>query len=196
MRFIGIDPGMKGGVAVIENGVVVSGELIATTAIEFMQQIEPWKNDAVACIEQVCIQHRDLMTGAVFNIEKLIRHQQMCITVLELLEIPVFRIEPMAWKSGLSLAGESDTDCISKALELHPEAVDLVYRPTRGGRKLKAYDGPSDAILIAHWRSIQTDEMLSDRIRESKENAAKRKEEKKAKKAKAKVAKAKTKVAA
>lgn len=188
MRFIGIDPGLKGGVAVIEDGVVVSGELIATTAIEFMQQIEPWKNDAVACIEQVCIQHRDLRTGAVFNIEKLIRHQQMCITVLEMLGIPVFRIEPMAWKSGLDLAGESDTDCISKALELHPEAVDCVYRSTPGGRKLKAYDGPSDAILIAHWRSIQTDEMLVDRIRESEENAIKKKAAKKAKRVKAKVA--------
>ena len=196
MKYIGIDPGMKGGVAVIENGVVVCGELIATTAIEFMQQIEPWKNDAVACIEQVCIQHRDLRTGAVFNIEKLIRHQVMLITVLELLEIPVFRIEPMAWKSGLDLAGEDETECISKALELYPDAYNLVYRPTPAGRKLKACDGPSDAILIAHWRSIQTDEMLSDRIRESEENAAKRKEEKKAKKAKAKVAKTKAKVAA
>jgi hypothetical protein len=132
----------------------------------------------------------------VFNIEKLIRHQVMLITVLELLEIPVFRIEPMAWKSGLDLAGEDETECISKSLELYPDAYNLVYRSTPGGRKLKAYDGPSDAILIAHWRSIQTDEMLSDRIRESEENAAKRKEEKKAKKAKAKVAKTKAKVAA
>jgi hypothetical protein len=94
----------------------------------------------------------------------------------------------MAWKSGLDLAGEDETECISKALELYPDAYNLVYRPTPAGRKLKACDGPSDAILIAHWRSIQTDAMLDDRIRESEANAVKKKAAKKAKRSKAKVA--------
>ena len=111
-------------------------------------------------IESVGLWKQDLQSGAAFNVEKLIRHQEMCITVFALLDIPVEFVLPAVWKSHCGLIGASDGECVSKAIELYPTSDQYIYRKTPKGRRVRAYDGVSDALLIAYWRSCQTSESL------------------------------------
>ena len=165
MITIGIDPGISvaapGGIAIIAEDGGVTGLICPKEALDIYKILLPYKGLAVAAIEQVGIRHSDLMvTGKVFNIEKMLRHQQTCISVCEILEIPVTLIAPMKWKAHHKLVGTSISDYISKAIEVFPQAIDVIYQLSPGGRKKVPYSGIAAALLMAGWRRSQSNEAI------------------------------------
>jgi hypothetical protein len=165
MITIGIDPGINikapGGISIIHEDISVMGWICPRDAIGIYRILEPYKGLAVAAIEQVGIRHSDLMVkGKVFNIEKMLRHQQTCIAVCEVLEIPVVLIAPMKWKANYKLVGTDVGDCVAKAVTEFPQAIDYIYQRSPGGRKIVPYSGIAAALLMAGWLRDQTNESL------------------------------------
>ena len=162
MITIGIDPGINqkapGGIAIIKSDGGVTGFVCPKDTLDIYKILLPYKGLAVVAIEQVGIRHSDLMVaGKVFNIEKMLRHQQTCIAVCEILEIPVTLIAPMKWKTHHKLIGADVSDCIAKAIEEFPQAIDVIYQLSPGGRKKVPYSGIAAALLMAGWRRSQSD---------------------------------------
>ena len=165
MITIGIDPGINqkapGGITIIAKDGSVTGLICPKEALNIYKILLPYSGVAVAAIEQVGIRHTDLMVaGKVFNIEKMLRHQQNCIAVCEILEIPVTLIAPMRWKTHHKLIGADVSDCIAKAIEEFPQAIDVIYQLSPGGRKKVPYSGIAAALLMAGWRRSQSDEAI------------------------------------
>ena len=165
MITIGIDPGINvaapGGISIIAEDGGVTGLICPKDTLDIYKVLRPYKGKAVAAIEQVGIRHSDLMVkGKVFNIEKLLRHQQTCIAVCEILGIPVTLIAPMKWKTHHKLIGADVSDCIAKAIEAFPQAIDVIYQLSPGGRKKVPYSGIAAALLMAGWRRSQGDDAI------------------------------------
>ena len=140
MIYIGIDPGKKGGYAIID-------EAVGNT-------VRPWDDDefakdmSIACKEPViaCIEQVHAMPGqgvtSMFNFGKSVG---FIYGVLTGFGIPYQTVPPKKWKGEFSL-GKDKKQAIETCKRLYP---DIYLKPTH--RCSKDSDGMAEAMLIATY---------------------------------------------
>ena len=156
MIIFGIDPGQTGAIAVLHDGEVKQVIDMPTTARLHGkgQQVDAYTltsellaaasghNQRRAIIEAV-----SAMTGQ--GVSSTFRFGEalgVVLGVLGALQIPVSWASPVRWKKAAGLYGKDKDAARTLALQLHPEAGDMLTRKKDIGR--------ADAICIAHFGSL------------------------------------------
>ena len=156
MIIFGIDPGQTGAIAVLHDGEVKQVIDMPTTARLHGkgQQVDAYTltsellaaasghNQRLAIIEAV-----SAMTGQ--GVSSTFRFGEalgVVLGVLGALQIPVSWASPVRWKKAAGLYGKDKDAARTLALQLHPEAGDMLTRKKDIGR--------ADAICIAHFGSL------------------------------------------
>lgn len=147
----GIDPGLKGAVATLLDGVPGPildlptvdvdgwGEIDARPIVLFIRE-QRAKNPGAyvsACIEKVGARPDDGGTSA-FRFGQTAGKLQ---AILEVLGIPQTRVIPSVWKRSMGLIGKDKDAARQLALRRFPSAA--------GDLKFKKHDGRADALLLA-----------------------------------------------
>ena len=155
MKIIGIDPGLSGGIAVLENNKVLNifdmpvmseGKKnkrqlnSAQLATLIKKNIEP-NEEVVVVVEQVNAMPGQGVTS-MFNFGQTFGAiKGICAT----LELPIFFVRPAKWKKHFTLINSSKDSSRTKAIEMYP---------TLSNQLTKKKDvNKSDAILIARFYS-------------------------------------------
>ena len=156
MIIFGIDPGQTGAIAVLHDGEVKQVIDMPTTARLHGkgQQVDAYTltsellaaasghNQRRAIIEAV-----SAMSGQ--GVSSTFRFGEalgVVLGVLGALQIPVSWASPVRWKKAAGLYGKDKDAARTLALQLHPEAGDMLTRKKDIGR--------ADAICIAHFGSL------------------------------------------
>lgn len=140
MFFIGIDPGKKGGIAVVLKDAPDVIRVFPYTDETLKEVCEMYSGECKAVIEQVHAMPRDSNKGA-FNFGKSFGY---ILGVVEAHGIPYQLIPPQKWQAEFSI--HSKEDSINVAKRLYP-GINLL--PTERSRKES--DGMADAINIVEW---------------------------------------------
>ena len=142
MIYVGIDPGQKGGYAIIrkdDTGRTISA--FPWTDVFFTFEMAALKGqDVIAVIEKVGARPGQGVTS-MFNFGKSAGYIE---GVLSALGIPYQLIPPQTWKREFSLIGKDKKASIETCQKLFPE-VDL----RRSERSKTDSDGKAEALLIA-----------------------------------------------
>lgn len=150
MKILGIDPGLNGALALIEDGKLI--ELLdieasdsRINAAHLAGLVQTWRPDFAVCEVVTARPGQGVTSMFTFG------HGLGTITaVLATLAIPYLLIRPQAWQSYFGIKSASNDKAEHKRLiadraeDLYPEAP--LYGP-KGGLK----DGRSDALLLAHY---------------------------------------------
>jgi crossover junction endodeoxyribonuclease RuvC len=153
MIFIGIDPGLKGGIAVIaDNKLSVSMEMPLTANKKemgvkgiFRMFFKMRSLDAFFCIiEKAQAMPKQGVTG-VFNYG---RGYGELIAILKILEIPYQEIQSQKWKKEFSLIKKNKRESVNIAQKLFPSEIFMTER----GRLM---DGKAEACLMAEYARRQ-----------------------------------------
>jgi crossover junction endodeoxyribonuclease RuvC len=165
MKIIGIDCGVSGAIAVIEESLVriydiptkveISGKnkktgknkhkthYLPSDIVTILENESDWTSPDLVVIEQVSSMPRDGVVQA-FSLgygSGLI--QGICHS----LHFPILLVRPSIWKKSLNLnKGSTKEDSINLAKTLYPQAEDFI--------KLKKHDGRAEALLLAHYGVI------------------------------------------
>lgn len=171
--FIGIDPGKKGGIAVVDG----SGDMLIARAMPCRKDGEI---DAAALRALLKFATDDVVCGIVI-LEKAQAMPKQGVTavftygvgygkikaVLELLELPVEEVRPNVWKKALGLTTklqprtmkETNKECVARTAQRKYagkiRAVELAgqlfpaFNPYRYRGGLR--DGEAEALLLAEW---------------------------------------------
>ena len=155
MRIIGIDPGLSGGIAVLDNNKVkelfdmpvmpdgkknkrqLNSALLAKLIKDHIEDIE----DTVTIVEQVNAMPGQGVTS-MFNFGQTFGAIKGICAALEL---PIYLIRPAKWKKHFELINSSKDASRTKAIEMYPS---LAQKLTK-----KKDVNKSDAILIARYFS-------------------------------------------
>jgi hypothetical protein len=152
---IGIDPGVaensKGAIAIITpDGAIAIQDLPGLNEEKSLSAIvSPFLHlSCIGRIEDQTIWWGDIQKGSVWRVLSLIKHQQMCVSVLQTLGIPVECVPAAKWKRSSGLTGESKDASIAQLIALYPECRhSLIYKAPRS---VKRNHNRADAGLIAH----------------------------------------------
>lgn len=150
MKIVGIDPGLKGGLAYIEGleafacpMPVTGGEIDALAIGDFFQAHEP---------ELVYVEHSQAMpkqgVTSVFNYGKGFGKILGC---LETMNIPYSLVRPRAWKAKVLAGTKKDKDAAINFVRCRYPHVDL-----KPGRCTTPQDGIADAVCIAHYWHVSS----------------------------------------
>lgn len=155
MKIIGVDPGIKGGLACYDDGVLVSA---IPTPVVSVPQAGKKKNrneyDTKAIVEW--IKHHE-PTDAVIELVHSMPSQGVSSTfffgkgfgiligIISGLEIPLTYTRPQEWKRYHDLIGSGKDSSLELARDLWPEHTQECFR-------LKKHDGIAEAALIAKFR--------------------------------------------
>ena len=146
MIYIGIDPGAKGGYAVIENGYVRAypwDDALFVSDMNGAKSLAIQENKGiVAAVEKVGAVHGNGIVST-FTFGKNAGYIE---GVLSALGIPYQLVPPATWKREFSLIGKDKRASVATCHKLFPD-VDL--RRTEKCRT--ASDGKAEALLIAEW---------------------------------------------
>jgi crossover junction endodeoxyribonuclease RuvC len=144
---IGIDPGLQGGIAVIET---IGPTLVACTDIPLVGVKAKERVDVLA-VKQFIDAHKPVRafierggTMPKQGISSAFKYGHACgqlETVITLCEIPLEIIEPSVWKRFYKLAGKDKEGGRQKALQLFPSAHSLLA--------LRKHQGRGEAALLA-----------------------------------------------
>lgn len=162
-NYIGIDPGLKGGVAILKNfedgnpsfffhNMPVtneSGENIINSP-ELNNLLKEYKYD-ITCRSLCVIEKSQAMPGqGVVSCFNYGRTYGSIYTVLSLLNIPIVQIRPVQWKKHFDLLKKDKQASVDKASSLYPEYEPEFYRENKrkAGEKI-LLDGKAEAFLIA-----------------------------------------------
>jgi hypothetical protein len=142
MRFIGIDPGQKGGIAILDENSATAWRMpeeATEIARLFRLEILDCGEDIIAAIEHV----HSMPKQGVASSFKFGEGFGVLKGVLAAYSIPFVLVSPRKWQRAVfdSKGGDTKEKSLSLARRLFPN-VDLRY---------KADDGKSDALLIALW---------------------------------------------
>ena len=147
---IGIDPGLKGGVCIIDqDGLCVDetqmpiGEngVDALALYEFIFGVVSDPSRAVALVEKAQSMSKQ---GVVSTFTYGTGYGKL-LAVLEVLEIDTELIRPTIWKKHFALIKKTKKDSVELAEELFP---DVVLRTKRG----RLIDGVAEALMIAEYK--------------------------------------------
>jgi len=155
MKIIGIDPGLSGGIAVLENNKVLNifdmpvmsegkknkRQLNSAQLVALIKENVQFDEDVAVVVEQV-----DAMAGqgvsSMFNFGQTFGAIK---GVCAALELPIFFVRPSKWKKHFELINSSKDSSRTKAIEMYP---------TLSSQLSKKKDvNKSDAILIARFHS-------------------------------------------
>lgn len=149
-RFLGIDPGAKGGIAVLNAGGVAEawrypGDI--PEAAELVRSIHLAAPIKLACIEKVGAMPRPAAGGKVSmgaqSSFKFGANYGAWQGILSALGIPYVMVTPAKWQKALldSGTGETKARSLNMARRLFPD-VDM---------RFQADDGKADALHLARW---------------------------------------------
>ena len=155
MKIIGIDPGLSGGIAVLENNKVLSifdmpvmsegkknkRQLNSAHLVSLIKENIKSNEDVAIVVEQVNAMPGQGVTS-MFNFgQTLGAIKGVCAA----LELPIFFVRPSKWKKHFELINSSKDSSRTKAIEMYP---------TLSAQLAKKKDvNKSDAILIARFYS-------------------------------------------
>ena len=155
MRIIGIDPGLSGGIAILENNKVkelfdmpvmadgkknkrqLNSALLAQLVKENIKDIE----NTIMVVEQVNAMPGQGVTS-MFNFGQTFGAIKGICAALNL---PIFFVRPAKWKKHFELINSSKDASRTKAIEMYPSFADKLSK--------KKDVNKSDAILIARFYS-------------------------------------------
>ncbi len=147
MNYIGIDPGQKGGVAVIGDDHAEAwrypGDIQEAAAL--IVEIHAKNPIKLACIERVSAMPGNGVSGMF----KFGMNYGAWQGILSALGIPYITVTPRQWQKALldSGTGETKARSLNMARRLFP-AINMRY---------KADDGKADALHLARWAKTKDD---------------------------------------
>ena len=155
MTFIGLDPGLDGGIAFIRDDGNASAEVMPTLAAKkgreldekgVLEAVEYWQHESVFAVIEA--QHPMPKQGTVstFSLGKVFGALRMALAACG---IPYQVVPAQTWQKAVGISGKlGDTkrQSVAVAQRLFPD-VDLRATP----RCRKAHDGLADALLIAEY---------------------------------------------
>jgi crossover junction endodeoxyribonuclease RuvC len=155
MKIIGIDPGLSGGIAVLENSKVVNifdmpvmsegkknkRQLNSAQLVTLIKQNIKINEDVVVIVEQVNAMPGQGVTS-MFNFGQTFGAIK---GVCAALELPIYFVRPSKWKKHFELINSSKDSSRTKAIEMYPTLSDQLAK--------KKDVNKSDAILIARFYS-------------------------------------------
>lgn len=148
MVIIGIDPGKKGGIALIaDKGEIIDVFEMPESIVHLKSMIHDHPvshvSNKMCYIEKAQVMPKQGIVGAFtygVGYGKL-------LAFLELEGIPYKEIRPVEWKKHFSLIKSSKEDSISVAKKLFPKLPAYTFTTDRGRKK----DGNAEALLIAYY---------------------------------------------
>ena len=155
MKIIGIDPGLNGAIAVLENNkvkeifdvpVMPEGkknkrQLNSAQLVKMLKNISYNKEETVVVVENVSAMPGQGVTS-MFNFGQTFGAIKGICAALEL---PIFFVRPAKWKKHFDLINSSKDASRTKAIEMYPSISDQLSK--------KKDVNKSDAILIARFYS-------------------------------------------
>ena len=155
MKIIGIDPGLSGAIAVLENNKVIKlfdmpvmpdgkknkKQLNSAQLVKILKENILNKDDISIVVEQVNAMPGQGVTS-MFNFGQTFGAIK---GVCAALGLPIFFVRPSKWKKHFELINSSKDASRTKAIEMYPLIVDQLSR--------KKDVNKSDAILIARFFS-------------------------------------------
>ena len=155
MRIIGIDPGLSGGIAILDNSKVVElfdmpvmpdgkknkRQLNSALLVKLIKDNIKNLEDTVMVVEQVNAMPGQGVTS-MFNFGQTFGAiKGICAA----LGIPIFLVRPAKWKKHFELINSSKDSSRTKAIEMYPSISEQLSK--------KKDVNKSDAILIARYYS-------------------------------------------
>ena len=155
MRIIGIDPGLSGGIAILDNSKVVKlfdmpimpdgkknkRQLNSALLVKLIKDNIKNLEDTVMVVEQVNAMPGQGVTS-MFNFGQTFGAiKGICAA----LGIPIFLVRPAKWKKHFELINSSKDSSRTKAIEMYPSISEQLSK--------KKDVNKSDAILIARYYS-------------------------------------------
>ena len=155
MKIIGIDPGLSGAIAILENNKVLSlfdmpvmsegkknkRHLNSALLVNLIKDNIDLKDDVTVVVEQVNAMPGQGVTS-MFNFGQTFGAIK---GVCAALELPIFFVRPSKWKKHFELINSSKDSSRTKAIEMYPSIADQLSK--------KKDVNKSDAILIARFFS-------------------------------------------
>ena len=155
MRIIGIDPGLSGGIAILDNSKVIElfdmpvmpdgkknkRQLNSALLVKLIKDNIKNLEDTVMVVEQVNAMPGQGVTS-MFNFGQTFGAiKGICAA----LGIPIFLVRPAKWKKHFELINSSKDSSRTKAIEMYPSISEQLSK--------KKDVNKSDAILIARYYS-------------------------------------------
>ena len=155
MKIIGIDPGLSGGIAVLENNKILNmfdmpvmaegkknkRQLNSAQLVSLIKDNIKVNEEIVVVVEQVNAMPGQGVTS-MFNFGQTFGAIK---GVCAALELPIFFVRPSKWKKHFELINSSKDSSRSKAIEMYPALSNQLAK--------KKDVNKSDAILIARYYS-------------------------------------------
>ena len=155
MKIIGIDPGLTGAIAVLNNNkieeifdmpVMAEGkknkrQLNSAQLVKLLQNIIKGNEDIIVVVEQVNAMPGQGVTS-MFNFGQTFGAIKGICAALQL---PIFFVRPAKWKKHFELINSSKDASRTKTIEMYPQFSDQLSK--------KKDVNKSDAILIARFYS-------------------------------------------
>lgn len=144
MLYLGIDPGKKGGVAVIENDRILL--CLPLTKSNFFEAVDLCQvpGEMIACLEKV---HAMPKQGSV-SMFTFGEGYGWLKGVMDAEQIRYQEVPPQTWKKEFSLNSDKQKS-IEVAKQLHPEVS--LFLPGSRSRHAKEQDGMAEALLMAEY---------------------------------------------
>lgn len=139
MTYIGIDPGKKGSLALLEDGRVSIFSFDEDTYINVLGKVDP--HTAVCCLEHVGAMPGQGVTS-MFHFGENFGFIQ---GVLRAYKIPFELVRPQKWKKEFSITGDKNSS-IAVCKRLFPE-VSLL----RTAKRKKEDDNVAESVLLAEY---------------------------------------------
>jgi crossover junction endodeoxyribonuclease RuvC len=155
MKIIGIDPGLSGGIAVLENNKVIDmfdmpvmsegkknkRQLNSAQLVKLIKENIKIDDEIAVVVEQVNAMPGQGVTS-MFNFGQTFGAIK---GVCAALELPIFFVRPSKWKKHFELINSSKDSSRTKAIEMYPALSNQLAK--------KKDVNKSDAILIARFYS-------------------------------------------
>ena len=155
MKIIGIDPGLSGGIAVLENNKILNmfdmpvmaegkknkRQLNSAQLVSLIKDNIKVNEEIVVVVEQVNAMPGQGVTS-MFNFGQTFGAIK---GVCAALELPIFFVRPSKWKKHFELINSSKDSSRTKAIEMYPALSNQLAK--------KKDVNKSDAILIARYYS-------------------------------------------
>ncbi len=150
--FVGIDPGLSGGIAILYPDEV---EVYATPASkgsgkrqfyeQDMARLIPARNGVKAAIEV----QRAMPGQGVTSMFSIGLGYGLWRGMLAALMVPYVTVQPKDWRKAVGLTGDK-ADAVALAQRMFPSVADQLVGPQGGLR-----DGLAEALLIAHYAKLR-----------------------------------------
>ena len=138
MIYIGIDPGARGGIGIINGDTV---QTVPYSNLALVEICQLYQDKCIAVIEKV---HAMPGQGTV-SMFSFGQNYGYILGVVDAYQIPNMLVDPRTWKHYFGITADKRSS-IYKCQELYP-GVNLLPTP----RCKKESDGMAEALLIARW---------------------------------------------